>query len=126
MNKTLKQIAILITLIFFLVLPYFVFAVDPMAKLKEVGTTKGPYAEATVTSMSGMIGQVVNIFLSLLGVIFVLLMIYAGYNWMTAAGDEGKVEKAKQTITRAVIGIIITIGAYALTAYVMIKVMAVE
>jgi hypothetical protein len=45
-------------------------------------------------------------------------MLYAGYNWMTAAGDEQKVEKAKDTITRAIIGIIITVSAYAITYFI--------
>jgi hypothetical protein len=38
---------------------------------------------------------------------------------MTAGGDPGKVDKAKQSITRAIIGIIIIVGAYALTSFVI-------
>jgi hypothetical protein len=62
--------------------------------------------------------NVISGFLGLLGIIFVILMIYAGYNWMTAAGDEKKVEKAKDTIQRAIIGLIITVAAYAITYFV--------
>jgi hypothetical protein len=38
---------------------------------------------------------------------------------MTAAGDEGKVTKAKKMLTTAVVGLIIIVGAYAITAYVI-------
>ena len=41
-----------------------------------------------------------------------------GYNWMTAAGEEEKVRKAKDTIWRAVIGLTITIGSYAIWAWI--------
>jgi len=54
----------------------------------------------------------------LLGIIFIILMIYAGYNWMTAQGEEEKVTKAKTTIQRAIIGLIIVVSAYAITAFV--------
>ncbi len=38
---------------------------------------------------------------------------------MTAAGDEGKVKKAKSMLVTSVIGIIIVMAAYALTFFVI-------
>ncbi|MBI4812328.1 hypothetical protein HY798_02695 [Candidatus Falkowbacteria bacterium] len=55
----------------------------------------------------------------MLGVIFIILMLYAGYNWMTASGEEEKVTKAKDTIWRAIIGLIITIGSYAIWDFIL-------
>lgn len=72
-------------------------------------------------SMTNYIGRVINVFLSLLGIIFVILIITAGYNWMTAAGDAAKVDKAKSTIWRAVIGLIIIVGAYAIWELITFK-----
>jgi len=71
-----------------------------------------------------IIGAVIQAFLSILGIIFLILMIYAGYSWMTARGDEQKVTKAKETITAAIIGLVIVIGAYALTFFVISKLTA--
>jgi len=51
-------------------------------------------------------------------------MLYAGYNWMMARGDEEKVTKAKDTITRAIIGLLITIGAYAISFWVFDKLLS--
>jgi hypothetical protein len=67
------------------------------------------------------ISNFISIFLSLLGVIFLGLMIYGGYNWMTAAGDEQKVDKAKNTIRSAIIGLIIVIAAYAISVFVITR-----
>lgn len=61
-------------------------------------------------------GRIVKIFLSFLGVIFLGLMIYGGYLWMTARGNEQDVDKAKRIIQHALVGLIIVMTAYGITA----------
>jgi uncharacterized BrkB/YihY/UPF0761 family membrane protein len=64
-----------------------------------------------------IIGTIIKTALGLVGVIFLVLMVYAGFIWMIARGDEAKVEKAKDTIVNCIIGIVIVVGAYAITSY---------
>ncbi len=66
--------------------------------------------------------RIITVFFSLLGLIFLGMMLYGGYNWLTAMGEEEKVETAKKTITSAVMGILIIIASYAITAFVINKV----
>src|SRR3989338_1313164 len=40
--------------------------------------------------------RIINFFLSLLGTILIVLIFYAGFLWMTAAGNEEQVEKAQK------------------------------
>lgn len=68
-----------------------------------------------------LIGGLINAFLSVLGLIFLVLVVYAGYLWMTASGDTAKVDKAKKLLGQAVIGMIIVVAAYAITAFVIGK-----
>ncbi len=70
-------------------------------------------------SIPEIIGTLIASFLSLLGVIFLCLIIYGGFLWMTSNGKEEKVMKAKKTLTDAVIGLIIIFSAYGITAFVM-------
>lgn len=63
-------------------------------------------------------GQIIGIALSFLGVIFFILILYAGFRWMLAQGNESEVEKAKQIIIAAVSGLIIVLAAYAITAFI--------
>lgn len=116
MNKIIKQILFTVILIAILILPYFVFAEDsaPLNKLKDIGVEKGPYAEADEFTVSKIVGTVINAFLGLLGLIFIILMIYAGHLWMNARGDEEQITKAKTTLRRAIVGLIIIIGAFAI------------
>ncbi|HAM88226.1 MAG: hypothetical protein US83_C0010G0045 [Candidatus Falkowbacteria bacterium GW2011_GWC2_38_22] len=65
-----------------------------------------------------IISIVIKAFLGLLAIIFIILMIYAGFIWMTAGGEEQKVTTAKETIKKAIIGLVIIVSAYAITAFV--------
>ena len=121
MKKNIKNIIVLLFLIAVLVLPYFVFAQTPLDGLKNVAESGGYSSETSDTTMSAIIGTVISAVLSVLGVIFLALFIYAGYTWMTAGGDESKLEKAKKTMNRAVIGLIITVGSWAIYQFVFQK-----
>jgi len=78
-------------------------------------STGGSDATRLITT----IALVINIALGFLGVIFLALMVYAGFIWMTAGGDEGKVETSRHTITRAVIGLLIVLSAYAIANFIV-------
>jgi len=69
-------------------------------------------------SIPVIVALIIQAFLGLLGVIFVVLIIYGGYLWMTARGNEQRVEKAKNTLQAAIIGLVIVISAYAITSFI--------
>jgi hypothetical protein len=62
-----------------------------------------------------MAGKVIRVALSVSAIIFFTLMIYAGFVWMTARGEEESIKKARNTIIAAVIGLVILISGYAIT-----------
>lgn len=66
-----------------------------------------------------VVQTVINVFLSVIGVLLLVYILYAGYNWLTAQGEEEKVEKAKETIKRAIVGAIIIVAAYAIGTFVI-------
>jgi len=66
-----------------------------------------------------IVASIVKGALSLLGIIFLLLVIYGGYLWMTAQGEEKQVQKAKDVLKQAIIGIIIVLLAYAITEFII-------
>ena len=76
-------------------------------------------ASLTQTSLSASIGGIIRAVLSMIGVIFLVLTLYAGILWMTAAGNEEKVTKAGNILKSSVIGLLIVVAAYGITALVM-------
>jgi hypothetical protein len=113
MKKLIKRFSILACLLILLIMPYFVFASGLINNLNTVAQGAG-YAETNETSVATIAGTVVAAVLGLLGVIFVSLIIYAGIIWMTAGGEEAKVEKAQKILRNAIIGLIITVSVYAI------------
>lgn len=70
-------------------------------------------------TVSGLTGRIIGAALSLVGVIFLALMIYGGILWMTAKGNEEQITKARNIIIAATIGLIIVLSAYAITNFVL-------
>ncbi|MDA3802407.1 MAG: hypothetical protein PF488_00720 [Patescibacteria group bacterium] len=70
-------------------------------------------------SLEDTISSIINLVLSFLGIVFIILFIYAGANWMLAGGNEEKVGKSKKLIKQAVIGLIIVLVSYALSYFII-------
>jgi hypothetical protein len=71
-----------------------------------------------ITSVPEAIGRIIGVALAFVGLAFFILMLYGGFTWMFARGNDQQVEKAKGIIQTAVIGLIIVLMAYAITAFV--------
>lgn len=95
---------------------------DALKKLEEVG---GPAYEVTgrPQELPEIIGGIIKTALGILGVVAAILIIYAGYVWMTARGKEERVTKAKETLEAAIIGLVIIMAAYAITYFVVDRLM---
>ena len=65
-----------------------------------------------------VIGMIISAALSLVGVFFFLMILYAGFIWMTAAGSTEKTTLAKNKLQSAFIGLIIVLSAYAIAGFV--------
>lgn len=63
--------------------------------------------------------NIVRIFLAFLGIIALSLMIYAGFLWMTSEGNAEKVEKAKNILKGAIIGLLIVLSAFAIASFII-------
>jgi len=70
------------------------------------------------SEISTSMGNIIKTVLAVTGTIFLLLTVAAGLLWMTAAGQEEKIDKAKKILTGAVIGLIIILAAYTITFFV--------
>jgi hypothetical protein len=65
-----------------------------------------------------LISRIIRIVLSFLGIIFLVLIIFSGFRWMTSGGNEEAVKKAQSTIKTAIIGLVIVLAAYSITYFV--------
>lgn len=103
-----------------ILIPSFAFAAPNIGidATNNIATGAG-YDPADTLSLSQTVGRYIKVALSLIGTIFVVLTVYAGFLWMTASGNEESVTKAKDIIKMATIGLAITLSAFSITAFVV-------
>lgn len=66
-----------------------------------------------------ILADVVRTFMSFLGIIAVMVILYGGFKWMTSGGDDSKVEKARKLIINGAIGLVIILLSYAIVQFVI-------
>jgi hypothetical protein len=66
-----------------------------------------------------ILGNLIEIFLVLGGIFAVLVIIWAGINYIVSQGDPGRTKDAKNTILYAVVGLILSAGSYMLVEFVL-------
>lgn len=90
----------------------------------QINTGLSQIASNTVLGTSDIrviIARIIYVALGILGVIVLGIIIYAGFLWMTAGGDDDKVAQAKKWIFNGVVGLVIILSSYALTAFIIGK-----
>lgn len=84
--------------------------------------TSTPGVDMVGDETDSLVQNVTNILngvIAVLGLVCVVVIIIGGVNYMTSAGDAGKVKKAKDTILYGIIGLIVCILAFAIVNFVI-------
>lgn len=99
--------------------PFFSYLGTPFAHAQDYGlnqtykvaTNADPPAE---TSIAKTLGSILNWLFGILGFIFLMTIVWGGIAWMTAGGNEEKVNKAKVMINAAIAGLVVVFISFAL------------
>lgn len=84
-------------------------------------TAKGGYGvevNKLATNIPDIVGMIVGAVLEFVGLLFFVLIIWAGFIWMTAGGSEEKVKESVDLIIRASFGLLIISAAYLIAQFV--------
>lgn len=85
----------------------------------NMGFDVGRLGDQGGSSPERVIAIIIETALSLLGVVFIILIIYGGISWMTAGGNDQQIEKAKKIISRSIIGLAIVLLAYVISVFII-------
>jgi hypothetical protein len=81
----------------------------------------GPALGLPTTDVRLVVARIIRVALGLLGIVALVLIIYAGFVWMTAGGEEEKISQAKKIMVNAAIGLAIILSSYAIASFVISK-----
>ena len=120
MKKYLKKLLIIsFCLIFIFILANNVLAfTDTYKDFLRIGGEVGTYKveeQGTPQFIDTKIGEILTVIISFIGILFLGLIIYSGFQWMTAGGNEEKVSSAKKRVINGTIGVGITLLAFIAT-----------
>jgi len=123
MSKTLKQILIASGL---MIIGLTIANIAPALAQGTGGGFLNPQDMPTAVGQAGgsktlreLAVTIINYVLGFLGLIAVAMIIYGGVSYVTAAGDQTKVDNAKKVIMYAIIGLVIVILSYAIVSAVL-------
>ena len=108
-----------------IVLASGVFAFSAAPAMAQVNPITGMQQSAQGTGLDRsanlpeFIGDVIKGILGIIGVLFLILLIYAGILWLIARGDDAKIKKAREIIIASLTGFIIVMISYGLTSFVI-------
>lgn len=108
---------------------FFIFArFSPIARAQETGPQVwGGQSGSEYMAETGLqtqdiritIAKIIRVVLGFLGIIALIIIIYAGYLWMMAGGNAEQIETAKKWMINAVIGLIIVLSSFAIASFVL-------
>ncbi len=113
--------------LFFILAPVFISTPLALAQgsydfnkdsgLDQSADTGGFTTGSDAATVDSIVGRIIAVVLSMLGVVFMGFVIYGGIVWMTADGNEEKVKTANKIVMNSLFGLIIILSAYVLSSF---------
>ncbi|KKW17395.1 MAG: hypothetical protein UY58_C0004G0019 [Candidatus Magasanikbacteria bacterium GW2011_GWA2_50_22] len=107
----------------------------PVLVLAQGGALPAPGATVTIGQIAEIPGQaglalpatdiriiiarIIRVALGFLGLLALILILYGGFLWMTSAGNEEQIGKAKKVLINATIGLVIILSAFAIVQFII-------
>jgi heme/copper-type cytochrome/quinol oxidase subunit 2 len=84
--------------------------------LKSVGTNSGYNDKQGIFTI---IGNILKVIFGVLGIVFLIMLLYGGFLWMTDEGKGEQTNRAKDIIRSSIIGLIIVVTSYIFTIFIV-------
>ena len=110
----MKKLALITSSVMLLALPVVASATTTSFTIEDIGSSVG----LGTADLKDTVVNIIQWVLGILALVAVVMIIIGGFQWMTAAGNEERIEKAKKVISAAVIGLIIVLLAWAIVIFV--------
>ena len=107
------------TLIIMLAVAFFALTVMPALAQLDVGLSYGTFTGLGTKDLREGVMSIIRVLLGFLGIIAIIIMLYGGFVWMTAGGNEEKVSQAKKVISAGIIGLVIIFVSFAIAEFVI-------
>ncbi len=77
------------------------------------------YNPSITDASNATIGNIMNVVYLVAGIVAVLVIVIAGFIFVTARGDQSNIARAKNAVLYAVIGLVVVMMAFVITQFVL-------
>ncbi len=95
------------------------FALDPLAVCDTGATADNEVCNNRDEDADTLIKTLINVLLFIVGVLAVIMIIWAGISYVTSAGDTAKLTRAKNTLIYSIVGLVLAFIAFAIVNWVL-------
>lgn len=99
--------------------PAATFALNPLDSICTGSNASSEVCQSKSDNAGTLIGKVVSTLLFIVGMLSVVMIIFGGILYTTSAGDAGRVARAKNTVMYAIVGLVVSLLAYAIVHWVL-------
>ena len=90
-----------------------------MSRLVSIAAKSGFVTDTDTASVPVIIGLIIRAIISLVGLIFVILTVFAGFKWMTSQGNPETVKSAQASLQASLIGLLIALSAWTIWNFII-------
>ena len=120
MNKKLLAKNLLsLAMIVFLILPVFTFIRTASAQVDPGINIVDQEIQLGTDDPRAIVARIINTAMLFLGIIAVVIILLAGFKWMTAGGNEDKVAESRKLMGAGVIGLVIILAAWGIARFIL-------
>jgi len=80
------------------------------SNLEKVGSSGDDVA--TIGSLASVFSNIMQAIMAVSGIVLFVMLVIGGFNFLFSSGDQKKLEKAKGTVTNAIVGLVVLVCAY--------------
>lgn len=118
-NRQNKQIMRKIVVPSLLLATVYTLHALPALAQPDLGLRYGEKVGLGQKSLTLVAADIINWLLGLLGIAAIVIILYAGFLWMTSAGNDENIKKAKGMLSAGVVGLVIILAAYSIARFVV-------
>ena len=123
MKQKLFQKCTVLAMALFIIMPLLAMALAVPANAQlSTGNIGVDYAENIGLGNKDprdMAVSIIQVILGFLAIIVVIIILFGGFKWMTAGGNEDKVAEAKKLISAGIVGLVIILASWGIARFVV-------
>ena len=115
----MKKVILLSSILFAFMMPANAFAATPFGACKNVVSGNTAVCSGDAKDAKEIAKNIISVLLWIVGMASIIVIVYSGITFVTSAGNPSQITRAKTMLLYAVVGLVVSILAYAIVNFIV-------